>query len=197
MAAETTLDPSAAPGPYRNSDYMALPDEPRCELLWGHLVVTPSPLRRHQHVLFALGARLRTFALAAGHECLLAPMDVTLFEHTVLQPDLLLIARDRRGIARERIEGAPDLVVEILSPSSARRDRLVKLALYARGGVPEYWIVDPEAQTIDFLVLRADAYSVALPDGDTYRSTRFPDFTLKLEPLWDEIERTLTGQRPD
>ncbi len=186
----------STPGPYRKADYLALPDEPRCELLAGYLVVTPSPLYRHQHVLLALATRLRAFALATGHDLLIAPMDVTLFDHTVLQPDILLIHRERREIVAGRVEGPPDLVIEVLSPSTGRRDRFVKLALYARAGVAEYWIVDPATQTIDFLFLRDDSYTVMLPAENRYLSQRFSGLMLDLDELWDEIDRAITGRLP-
>lgn len=188
---------SGEPGPFRETDYLALPDEPRCELLWGHLVVTPAPATRHQIVILALVRQLDRFALARGHLLLLAPADVTLSEHTVLQPDLLLIDRERRSVVGTRIDGAPDLVIEVQSPSTGRRDRVVKLALYARAGVPEYWIVDPETRTIDFLLLEDGSYRVAMDEGDRFRSRRFPNFELDLATLWDEVERALTGRLPD
>jgi Uma2 family endonuclease len=187
------------PGPFRRADYLALPDEPRCELLWGHLVVTPAPIALHQRVVIALLKRLDEFALAQGHLCLVAPMDVTLFDHTVLQPDLLIVARERREIAPKWVDGAPDLVVEVLSPSTSRRDRMVKLALYAKAGVPEYWIVDPEERTIERLSLAGDAYRVVVTEeseSGRLRSVRFPELAVELDPLWDEIDRALTGRLP-
>ncbi|MGH7337279.1 MAG: Uma2 family endonuclease [Myxococcota bacterium] len=187
---------SGEPGPFRKADYLALPEEPRCELLWGHLVVTPSPASRHQFVLLALSACLRDFALTHGHALLFAPMDVTLFEHSVLQPDLLLIDRSRREILEDRVEGPPDLVVEILSPSSVWRDRMVKLALYAKAGAPEYWIVDSEARTIELLALEGDSYRVVVAEGGRFSSRRFPALSLDLEALWDEIDRASTGRLP-
>jgi Uma2 family endonuclease len=196
LEAEPPRSLAGTPGPCRKADYFALPDEPRCELLWGHLVVTPAPAPRHQIVLSALAARFRDFALATGHAYLIAPIDVTLSEHTVLQPDLLLVARERRDIIPEGFEGAPDLVVEILSPSSQRRDRLIKLGLYARAAVPEYWIVDPEEQTVELLVLAEDSYRIAPPDLHQLRSRRFPGFEIDLDALWDEVDRMLTGRLP-
>lgn len=187
------------PGPFRRADYLALPDEPRCELLWGHLVVTPAPIALHQRVVLSLARRLDDFALAHGHLCLIAPIDVTLSDHTVLQPDLLIVARERREIAPKWIDGAPDLVVEVLSPSTGRRDRMVKLALYARAGVPEYWIVDPEGRTIELLSLAGEAYRVVVPEeavGGRLRSRRFAELAIDLDPLWDEVDRALTGRLP-
>jgi Uma2 family endonuclease len=187
------------PGPFRREDYFGLPDEPRCELVYGSLVVTPAPSRRHQQAVLALAFRLREYALARGHELLAAPADVALFEHTVLQPDILLVDRERRETTRSFVDGAPDLVVEVLSPSTGRRDRMVKLALYAKAGVPEYWIVDPEEQTIELLSLAGDAYRVVVSeeaDAGRLRSLRFPELAIELDPFWDEVDRALTGRLP-
>jgi Uma2 family endonuclease len=187
---------SGAPGPFRKEEYLRLPNEPRCELLWGHLVVTPAPAPRHQLVSIALTLRLSGFALEKGHMLLTAPADVALFEHTVLQPDLLLVDRERRAIVDRWVGGAPDLVVEVLSPSTGRRDRVTKLALYARAGVPEYWIVDPETRTIDILFLEGGSYRVAMHEGNRYRSLRFPELELDPADLWDEVDRAQTGRLP-
>jgi Uma2 family endonuclease len=142
-------------------DYAALPDDGhRYELYEGELVITPSPRTRHQLVIGDL------YVLMAEHvrrhrlgELFLSPIDVILSRITVLQPDLVYVERARLGIVTERaIEGAPTLVVEVLSPSTDARDRGAKQALYARYGVPYYWIVDPTAQTVDALGLREGAY---------------------------------------
>ena len=196
LESEPPQSVSGEPGPFREADYLALPAEPRCELLWGHLVVTPAPAVKHQVVLVSLLRRLAEFALERGHLLLVAPADVTLAEHTVLQPDLLLVARERRPAAGARVEGAPDLVVEIQSPSTGRRDRVVKLALYARSGVREYWIVDPEARTVDLLTLEGESYRVAMQEGPRLASRRFADLELDLDAFWDEVDRALTGRLP-
>lgn len=78
-----------------------------------------------------------------------APLDVILSNETVVQPDAIVILNQNRGIIKEKIEGAPDLLAEVLSPSTSDRDRIVKKRLYQRCGVREYWVVDPERQTVE------------------------------------------------
>lgn len=184
---EEPLAPRAAPGPYRAADYFALPDEPRCELLFGSLFVTPAPKVRHQQILFRLAQVLGEHADRAGDFVLFAPVDVELAEHSVVQPDLVYVRRARTAIVRDHIEGAPDLVVEVLSPGTARRDLGEKLRLYAEAGVAEYWIVDPEARTFELLVLRDGAYTVRLPEEGVYRSPTVEGLAVDLASFWSSV----------
>lgn len=136
------------------AEYLALPDDERYELVEGELLVTPAPLNRHQKIQMRLGAQLLLYAEAGRRGTVMgAPTDVVLSDETVLQPDVLFIARERESIIGEKsgIFGAPDLVVEILSPSTATRDLVVKRRLYQNYGVREYWIVDPESNFIEVL----------------------------------------------
>lgn len=142
-------------------DYWELPDDGRrYEVLEGWLEVTPSPVFWHQKISGKLHYLLLSFL--RDHplgEVVAAPMDVILAIDTVCQPDLLFIRRERVAqIVRDRIWGAPDLVVEILSPGTAKRDRFTKAQIYARHGVDEYWIVDPDARTIQRHTLRGNVY---------------------------------------
>jgi Uma2 family endonuclease len=116
-----------------------------------------------------------------------APIDVLLAPTTIVQPDLVFVAATRQAIVTERaIEGAPDLVVEILSPSTSRQDRVTKAALYARFGVPFYWIVDPSARTLEEYALAQDSYRlVAVHSGPTVARTElFPDLEIDLAQVW-------------
>lgn len=135
-------------------DYKLLPEESRYEVLEGELMMTPAPNARHQRVLSRLLVRLVTFVEAHERgEVLPAPFDVILSEHNVVQPDILFIAKERAGIVNPMggAHGAPDLVVEILSPSTASRDQVIKRKLYGQYGVHECWMVDPEARTVAVL----------------------------------------------
>lgn len=116
-------------------------------------------------------------------------MDVTLADHSVVQPDVVYVSRERREVLEERIEGPPSLVVEVISPGTVRRDRGEKLKLYAESEVDEYWIVDPVERQIEHLVLRGGEYVVALPDGPVYRSTVLPKIVLDVEEFWGEVAR--------
>jgi Uma2 family endonuclease len=184
---EAPLTPSAALGPYRVADYHALPDEPRVELVYGRFYLMTSPVVRHQTVAFELARALRGATRSIGGRVLIAPMDVRLADHSVVQPDLLLVMPERKAIIQERIEGAPDLLVEVLSPSTARFDRGEKLRLYAESDVREYWLVDPVSRSIEFLVQREGRWLVALAEDGRYESEAIEGLALDLEALWAEV----------
>lgn len=191
---EPPFSPPAGLGPYRRRDHAGLPDEPRCELILGRFYVSPSPSLLHQVVLAVLLESLRASARSVGALALPAPLDVHLADHSIVQPDILYLSAGRRHLAREWVEGAPDLLVEILSRGSVRRDRGEKLDLYARSGVLEYWIVDPVESQIEFLVLQGESYEVVVPRG-VYRSRSLPEVSLDLEETWRAVAAELTGER--
>ena len=117
-----------------------------------------------------------------------APCDVVLSDHDVVQPDLLFVSREREHLLSggDAVRGAPDLVVEILSPATAGRDRGYKHALYARHGVAEYWLVDPADETIAIHRLRGGALAVAhtFGRGQTLRSPLLAGFELDLRDVF-------------
>ena len=120
-------------------------------------------------------------------EVFIAPFDVILNRRTVVVPDLVFVARARADVVTERaVEGTPDLIVEILSPSTARRDRVAKLNAYARRGVPRYWLVDPAARTLEAFELVEGSYRLAAAVGgdDEFRPGLFPALVLPLSELW-------------
>ena len=136
-------------------DYLNTPDDVRYELIDGDLILAPAPTTPHQRVLLNLAVSLGPFVRdnALG-EAFVAPTDVYLSDTNVVQPDLLFVAAGRAEIITEpNIHGAPDLVVEVASPSTEAMDRNVKMGLYARYGVAEYWIVQPVAGTVEQLQL--------------------------------------------
>ena len=194
MAVALLKDPPLAPpaglGPYRRRHYEAMPDEPRCELLFGRIYVSPSPTPLHQLITFLLAQWLDA-AAEPGALVLPAPLDVVLAEHSMVQPDVVYISAARRGIVGDRIEGAPDLLVEVLSPGSARRDRGEKLALYAASGVREYWIVDPQERQIELLVNDGGRFVVVLPVGGEHRPSVLPDARFDVAGFWAAVERKL------
>ena len=125
-------------------------DGPRRELIGGELFVSPSPVPSHQDVVSALVVAFRTHARRHGGRAFVGPTDVLFGPHDVVAPDLVYLAQDRLHLIGEKnISGAPSLVVEVLSPSTHRIDRGKKRALYARQYVPEYWIVDIAARSIE------------------------------------------------
>ena len=169
-------------------DYASLPDDERYELIDGELMPMPSPKEIHQKILLLLGAEWLWFTLGNRLGAVyVAPFDVILSDFNVVQPDLLFVSNARSHIITEdNIRGAPDLVVEILSPSTADYDRTTKRELYERYGVPEYWMVDPYAKTITILRLGAEGYNVyaVYGEGDALTSPTLAGFSLNLSELF-------------
>jgi Uma2 family endonuclease len=161
------------PGAWTYEDYARLPDDGyRYEVIDGELYMSPAPSTLHQRILLQLVTQFHSFASRSGAgEVLMAPCDVLLAPGVVVQPDLLFIRADRRGIVEpNNVVGAPDLVVEILSPSDVEHDRERKHALYARHGVQEYWIVDPVGRTIEVYGLVGDGYGAPAAAGPGQRA---------------------------
>jgi Uma2 family endonuclease len=134
------------------ADYAKIPEDGnRHEILEGDWYVTPASSTDHQSVVVALTALFTNFASRTGAgRAFVAPTDVLLSPHDIVQPDVLFVAKDHASIIEQAfIRGAPDLVVEVLSPATASIDRGRKLTLYERSGVREYWIVDPQARTVE------------------------------------------------
>jgi len=136
-------------------DYRHMPDDKRYELLEGELVMAPSPVEYHQRISGNLQFLLQKFVRQRNLGFIYdAPFDVVLSEENVVQPDILFVSRERSSIiTAENIKGAPDLVIEIVSPATEYRDREIKRKLYAKYGVKEYWLVDPDKQTIEVMEL--------------------------------------------
>lgn len=134
-------------------DYVLFPDDgQRHEIIDGEHYVSPAPLMRHQQLSMRLSIRLGSF-IEANHlgELYAAPADVLLSKHDILQPDILFLSNERAAILTPKnIQGAPDLVVEILSPSTRHLDERLKLARYGLLGVREYWLVDPAGRVVVF-----------------------------------------------
>ncbi len=170
-------------------DYEALPaDGRRYEIHEGELSVTPAPSPRHQEVSVNLFVALHNHVKNKGlGKIFYAPIDCILSETTIVQPDIVYIeARRLSAISSRGIEGPPILVVEILSPSTTQIDRSVKSQLYARHGVPYYWIVDPDAGSIEAYALTEGAYQLAarLEGAKPASLPPFPDLTLVPASLW-------------
>jgi Uma2 family endonuclease len=166
-------------------DYAALPDDGRrYELYEGELIVTPAPRPRHQLVIGNLHVLMVDHVRRHGlGQVFLSPIDVILSRITVVQPDLVYVDTGRLGIVTERaIEGAPTLVVEVLSPSTDARDRGVKHGLYARHGVPYYWIADPSARTVQALRLSGGSYEIVASLDESAPATLPPLVGLTLDP---------------
>jgi Uma2 family endonuclease len=170
-------------------DYEALPaDGRRYELHEGELSVTPAPGTHHQRVVGRLYRLLSQHVDARGlGEVFVSPVDCILSNTTVLEPDIVYVESGRSSLVSARgIEGPPTLVVEVLSPSTAQVDRSTKLQLYARYGIPYYWIVELEGQRIDAYALAEGAFKLAarLDRGESGALPPFPDLTIVATSLW-------------
>jgi Uma2 family endonuclease len=171
------------------ADYAALPhDGRRYELHEGELSVTPSPGTRHQRVKINLFDNLLHHVRASGlGDIFDAPLDVILSDTTVVQPDILFVEGRFSSRVKERgIEGAPTLAIEVLSPSTESTDRRRQLDLYARHGVPYYWIVDPVARVIEAYTLGDSGYRLAarLAGDQPAALPPFGDLLLDPAALW-------------
>lgn len=178
-------------GEYTYEDYLKIPEEPgyRFEILEGVLVKEPSPTMCHQRVSRELGYQLYTYFsdFDPGGELFFAPLDVTLTPSNVLQPDILFVSGARKDIMRaERIDGPCELVVEIMSPSNRRKDRLRKMEIYRKAGIPHYWLVDPEESTLEAFMLQNGNYALiaAGGPGDKLTHHAFPGLDLDLERVF-------------
>jgi len=166
-------------------DYEALPaDGRRYELHEGELSVTPAPSPKHQRVSGRLYRLLQTYVETRRlGEVLYSPIDCILSNTTIVQPDMAYLDTERQSaISGRGIEGPPTLVVEILSPSTAQIDRGAKHQLYARYGVPYYWIVDPEARTIEAYRLAHGMYELTARMEGTMKIGIAPFSELILDP---------------
>ena len=138
-------------GEYTLEDYLAIPDERRVELIDGVIYDMSSPLGHHQLIAGQIHAALLAFISREGGPCIpfIAPVDVQLDcdDKTIVQPDVLILC-DRDKYTPQRIVGAPDFVVEVLSKSTRKKDMFIKLNKYKFAGVREYWLVDPDKKTI-------------------------------------------------
>ena len=149
-------------------DYLNAPGDERYELLNGELVMIAAPNVAHQKALFRIARLVEDFVLERGlGGVFIAPTDVVLSDTNVVQPDVIFVSKERMSVVGDaNIQGAPDLVVEIVSPNNPERDLVRKRDIYARHGVGEYWTVDPEARSIRVMVLEGGAYRVAGEYGE-------------------------------
>lgn len=173
------------------ADFVGFPDDGRRhELIDGEHYVTPSPLLRHQELSARLlvAFRIHLQAHSVGH-AYAGPLDVILSDHDVVEPDLLFVSNERREVLRDWVHGAPDLVIEILSPSSRRTDEVTKRHLYERSGVREYWIVDAELEMVKvFRRAPAGGFGRAVPltreDSDVLDTPLLPGLSVPLAALF-------------
>jgi Uma2 family endonuclease len=167
------------------------PDEDNVqrELIDGELFVTPSPSRRHQRLVLRMSLSLGYHLEAHPEqgELFVAPFDTVMTPFDVVEPDLLVVLADQSGILREEnVQGAPGLVIEVLSPSTRKRDQTLKRQLFDREGVREYWMIDPDRNQILVHRRAADGtfpLAATLKSSDTLMTPLLPGWSLPLEKL--------------
>ena len=176
-------------GQWTYADYARLPDNGfRYEVIRGELYMSPAPSTRHQAVVTTLVLELYHFVRQHKlGKVFTSPIDVVISElATPVQPDLIFISLERLDIVKKQVvEGAPDLVVEVLSPGTVQYDRQTKFYAYAEAGVTEYWLVDPDTCAIDIYVLRGQAYALLGTFGpdDQTQSEVLSDFTVAVSDI--------------
>ena len=178
-------DPNALKYTYEH--YVHFPtDGKRHEIVDGEHFVNPAPSTRHQYALHELHAQLREQIQKPKLGIIFAaPVDVQLSDFTVLQPDLVVVLNDRRKIVTDpKIDGAPSLVVEVISPSSPNFDRTTKKQAYQLAGIPEYWIVDPIERTVEQFALKDGRYETLPHNKETVALTILNDVKVVVNELW-------------
>lgn len=173
---------------YTYEDYRKLPEGAPYQLIGGMLIMTPAPSTYHQIISMKLLVKLANFVMERDLGLVLnAPVDVYLGETETYQPDIIFIAKDRLAIVEpDKINGAPDLVVEILSPGTAYYDLRKKFRVYEKTGVREYWIVDPGEQSVEVYTLQEGKFVLgqkAEKQGQVHSSV-VEGFTLAVENIF-------------
>ena len=191
------LDPN---GIYTYADYLTWQIEQAIELVKGKILKMAAPSRRHQRLSWRLTVLVDRIFVNHPCDAYAAPFDVRLYNkeksveankdiHTVVQPDLCIIC-DLSKLDDQGCLGAPDFIVEILSPGNSSKEMKLKKNLYEENGVKEYWIIDPERETLVAFHLQNDgiySHPSIFASDDVVNSTIFPDFTVDLEPLFENL----------
>lgn len=173
-------------------DLLAMPEDGRrYELIQGELFMSPSSKLRHQDALLGLYDVMRAYVreTRAG-KLMIAPFDVKFSETSVVQPDLFVVRAERAiALTEDFMDGSPDLIVEVLSPSNRGHDLIKKAALYLDHGVPEYWVADPESRQIVVNVLEQGRYVAQPVRDEAVRSTVLPGLAVKLTDVFPDDEQ--------
>ncbi len=177
------------PQPMTYDEYCLLPDDgKRYQVIEGELFVSPAPRTTHQDIIIQLATLLHTYVKAHGlGKVYVAPTDVLLGPTTVVQPDILFIRHENLGIITElNIQGPPDLCIEVLSPGTESVDRERKMAVYARYGVSEYWIINPLRQIVSVYGRNGDRFVLKreVIEDDTVASDVVTGFQADVTPIF-------------
>jgi Uma2 family endonuclease len=181
LSAQMGVWPDHIDGEWTVDDLETLPDDGlRYELLDGTLIVSPAPVPRHQRALLRL-AILLTNSCPADHEVFVAPLDWQPDRRTSLEPDLLIVRKDRIG--EKNITQTPAIVIEVLSPGTARIDKMLKFSRYQEGGIEQYWIMDPRVPSIEVYQLADGAYQLLAQGSGTDAVPVAGPLTVTVVPL--------------
>ncbi|XOF33814.1 MAG: Uma2 family endonuclease [Candidatus Electrothrix sp. YB6] len=168
--------------------FLNLPEGTPCQLIAGELIMSPSPIPLHQAVIMELAFQMLRFVKSKERgQVFIAPLDVALDENNIFQPDIFFISKDHLSIIGEKmIKGAPDLVVEVLSPSSAYHDLRTKFRAYARAGVQEYWIVDPGRKSVEVFTSSGEKFQLhqEVEGEGEVQSVTLAGFSVALETIF-------------
>lgn len=177
-----------APVKFTYDDYLLLPEERRYEIIDGELYMVPAPLTYHQKISRNLFNAIDDYVSAHQlGETLFAPVDILFTKMDIVQPDVLFISHKNMSILKdENVQGAPDLLVEILSPSSIKRDRELKMKLYSRFSVKEYWIADPDESSVEVYVLDNQVLTLhkKYEKTESMKSVLFHDIMIPLSSVF-------------
>jgi Uma2 family endonuclease len=170
-------------------DFERLPEGAPYQLIAGELIMSPSPTFLHQDIIMNIAERLGPFLRKNNlGKVVLSPMDVYLTEEDVYQPDLIFIRKENVHLLNpnDRIRFVPDLVIEVLSPTTGSYDYSRKKRIYCERGVREYWIIDPEDRTIEIMVKEGAFYQTValLRPPAVLESAMFPGFSMKIEEVF-------------
>ena len=177
---------------YTADDYSLLEEGAPFQLISYDLIMSPSPFALHQQTLFALSEIIVLYNIKQGRkgQWMYAPMDVRFDEGNILQPDIFYIAAERKNeIIKDRIEGAPDLIIEILSPSNAYYDLRQKKDIYEQYGVKEYIIIDPIQQNADLYALKDGVYELKqkAKQKQALNSSLLPGLSFNLVDIFSQL----------
>ena len=167
------------------AEYVCFPDDgKRHEIIEGEHYMSPAPSTYHQevsrHIQFQLYTQIERRKLGA---VINAPVDVHLTEHNIVQPDLVVVLARNRIITPTKVKGTPDHLIEILSPSTEKNDRLLKFGVYELAGVPEYWLVHPAEHTLTRYVLKEAKYEEQ-PHDQIVPVSYLDDVSVDLREVW-------------
>ena len=185
-------------GRYTYNDYLGWEVPERCQLINGEVFMMASPTVEHQSILMELSTQFNNWLRGKPCRVFAAPLDVRLFpeedgsDDTVVQPDLLVVC-DRSKIAKGSVNGPPELAVEIVSPSTSKKELFLKFMAYLDAGVQEYWVIEPEQRLVQVHIYDNGHFiSSSYKAEDTVPSTVLPGFSVELKTLWQAVNDTFT-----